>query len=223
VISSAGRVIIVPGLAVRRYAVPAAGALRAEGYNVSLQKPPAWRGVPVELDAYGEQLARTISGAGQRVSELVGLSVGTQAAAVAAMLTPNVDHLLLISPTVDPSRRSRARLLAAWVSGDDHEDAPGFTQQIPDWAHAGPVRIYRGFRSAIQLHLEDVLANVTVPITVVHADCDNLTSHSFAADLAERFGSRPLVVMPHAPHSWPVGDEQRFVAFIMQLTAEAPK
>ena len=38
----AARVVIVPGLAVRGYAVQAASALTAAGYAVGLEDPPGW-------------------------------------------------------------------------------------------------------------------------------------------------------------------------------------
>ena len=132
---------IVPGLAVHRYAIPAADALRRKGHDVRLVEPPGWPGRPAELDRFGEALAAeiadTVGGAAREalaaeiadtvgdVDLLVGLSVGGQAAAVAAATTPGIRRLLLVSPTIDPDHRTRRALLAGWLRGEDHPDSPG--------------------------------------------------------------------------------------------------
>ena len=113
---------------------------------------------------------------------LVGLSAGTQAAAVAATLTTLVDQLLLVSPTIDPSQRTMPRQLASWVKGDPHESG-AFSRHLSDWARAGVARILRGFRSAIESPLEDVLPQVRAGPTIVHAEYDPLTSYDFASRL----------------------------------------
>ena len=211
------RVVIVPGLAVRSYAVPAADALAAHGHEVDLRPAPAWRGRPADLRRYGLDLAAELERGGRRVDLLVGLSVGTQAAAVAATRLP-VGQLLLISPTVDPARRQRLRLFAAWQHGEDHPDAPSLRQHLPDWLRAGPRRIYRGFVSAIDLHLEDVLGDVSAPVTIIHAECDTLSDHSYAVSLSDG-PDRRFLVMTGAPHSWPIGDHDRWIALVDELVA----
>lgn len=212
------RVVIVPGLAVRSYAVPAAHALAAHGHEVDLRPAPAWRGQPTDLRRYGLELAGELERSGRRVDLLVGLSVGTQAAAVAATRL-SVGQLLLISPTVDPARRTRRRLLAAWQHGEDHPDAPSLRQRLPDWLRAGPRRIYQGFVSAIDVHLEDVLGDVSAPVTVVHAECDTLSDHSYAVSLSDG-PRRRFLVMTGAPHSWPIGDHDRWISLVDELLAE---
>lgn len=211
------RIVIIPGLAVRSYAVPAADALASHGHEVDLRPAPAWRGQSTNLRRYGLDLAAELDRGHQAVDLLVGLSVGTQAAAVAATRLP-VGQLLLISPTVDPRRRSRARLFAAWQHGENHPDAPSLRQHVPDWLRAGPHRIYRGFVSAIGVHLEDVLRDVSAPVTVVHAECDVLSDHGYAASLCDGVNRR-FLVMPGAPHSWPIGDHDRWISLVDELVA----
>lgn len=212
--------MIVPGLAVRSYVQPPADALRRHGYEVDLLEPPAWRGSPTDLRDYGERLAAAIERHQRPVSVLVGLSVGTQAAAVAAAASDRVERLLLVSPTVPPELRNRPRLLARFFLGSsEHPDSPTFRSQLPDWRQAGARRILAGFGSAIDLHLEYVLPDVGADLTVVHADTDQLTSHAFAAALAAEHGGR-LLLAPNAPHSWPIGDHDRFLGLIDELTGD---
>ena len=169
---------IVPGLAVHRYAIPSADALRGNGHDVRLLEPPGWPGRPAELDRYGEALAAEIADTVGRVDLLVGLSVGGQAAAVAAATTPGIPRLLLVSPTIDPDHRTRRALLAGWLRGEDHPDSPGTRTHLPDWRRAGPVRIYRTFASVLTVQLEQILPTVDAAVTIAHADHDQLSSHA---------------------------------------------
>lgn len=212
------RIVIVPGLAVRSYAGPAAAALRDLGHDVALVPAPAWRGTPADLCAYGRSLGRQLAQRGEPVDLLVGLSVGTQAAAVAAVHAP-VRRLLLVSATVPPRRRSLPRLLATWARGDGHRDSPSFVHQVPDWAHAGVPRILVGFASTRHVRLEEVLPRVAARLTVVQADHDNLGALDFAEALTTANGGR-LVIVPDAPHSWPIGDTGRFVELVGELLEE---
>lgn len=67
--------LVVPGLAVRRYVVPAAQALRERGLKVNLLDAPGSPGAAADLGEYGHQLAGRLD-AGPPVDLLVGLSVG---------------------------------------------------------------------------------------------------------------------------------------------------
>ncbi len=146
-----GKIVVVPGLAVRRYAAAPVERLRQAGYEVDLRPGLAWRGVPVGCGAYGRQLGAEIAAAGEPVDVLVGLSAGTQAAAVAAAVTPLVRRLVLVSPTFDPDRRRTGKMLASYLKPNPNENVPLFSEQLPDWSKAGLRRILRGFRSAVEL------------------------------------------------------------------------
>ena len=80
------RVLVVPGLAVHAYAELPARHLRDNGHDAELLVPPAWRGVDHDLERYGQALAADIDRDGAP-DLLIGLSVGAQAAAVAASST----------------------------------------------------------------------------------------------------------------------------------------
>jgi pimeloyl-ACP methyl ester carboxylesterase len=213
-----GKIILVPGLAVRRYAEEPAERLRQAGYDVDLRPALAWRGVPVDLAAYGEQLAAEIIAAGKPIDVLVGLSAGSQAAAVAAAATPLVRRLVLVSPTIDPDRRNTVKMLAIFLLPNPNEEFALFSEQLPDWSKAGPRRILRGFRSAVKLPLEDVLGRVEAELTIVHADYDQLTRYAFKAQLAADFGGT-LLVAPSGSHSWPTRDPEGFLRLIDELVA----
>src|SRR4029453_8544236 len=154
------RVVVVPGLAVQAYAELPVHHLRDNGHHATLLDPPAWPGVDHDLERYGQQLATDIDQNGDPIDVLIGLSVGTQAATVAASLTTLVRHLVLVSPTIDPAYRSMIKQAAVFLLRGDPHDKAAFLSQIPDWSRAGIRRIFRGFASAIALPIEDVLPGV---------------------------------------------------------------
>jgi pimeloyl-ACP methyl ester carboxylesterase len=209
------RVIVVPGLAVHAYAEPPVRHLRDNGYDARLLSPPAWCGIDHDLVRYGRNLAADLDREGAPVDVLIGLSVGTQAAAVAASSSNLVKRLVLVSPTIDPAYRSMIKQSLVFVRGDPHDKA-GYLSHAPDWSRAGVIRIFRGFASAIALHLEDVLPKVQAAVTIIHTEYDPLTTHSYASSLAEVNSAR-LVLMPGVSHSWPKADSARFLRFVDEL------
>jgi pimeloyl-ACP methyl ester carboxylesterase len=210
------RVIVVPGLAVHAYAELPVRHLSDNGHAATLLDPPGWRGVDHDLERHGRKLAADIDHDGVPVDVLIGLSVGTQAATVAASLTSLVRHLVLVSPTIDPAYRSMIKQAAVFLLRGDPHDKAAFLSQVPDWSRAGIRRIFRGFASAIALPIEDVLSQVRADVTIIHTEYDLLTTHAYAAWLAEANGAQ-LVLLPGVSHSWPKADSARFLRFIDEL------
>jgi pimeloyl-ACP methyl ester carboxylesterase len=68
------------------------------------------------------------------------------------------------------------------------------------------------------LPIEHVLPRVSAEVTIIHTEYDLLTSHAYAAWLAETHGAR-LVLMPGVSHSWPKADVARFLRFLNELVA----
>ena len=119
---------------------------------------------------------------------------------------------MLVSPTIDPAYRTPLKQFAVFAKGNPHERFRTL-RQLPDWSRAGPVRILRCFRSAIELPLEDVLPRVSAEMAIVHVEYDPLTSHAYAASLAADNRAQ-LVLMPGASHSWPRDDTAGFLRFL---------
>jgi pimeloyl-ACP methyl ester carboxylesterase len=208
-------VLVVPGLAVHAYVEAPVRYLRDKGHDATLLWPPAWRGVDQDLERYGRKLAADIDREGAPVDVLIGLSAGTQAATVAASMTGLVKRLVLVSPTVDPAYRSMIKQTLVFLRGDPH-DKDGAVSHVPDWSRAGVLRIGRCFASMIAVHIEDILAKVRATVTIIHTEYDPLTTHAYAAQLADTAGAR-LVLMPGASHSWPKADSARFGRFVDEL------
>jgi hypothetical protein len=203
------RILVVPGLAVARYIESAVDALRVHGHEAVLLPAPAQREEAADLAGYGAALAGRLRDDGRELDLLIGLSVGSQAAAVTAAGTPLVRRLLLVSPTVDPVVRSMPRLLAAWVRGGIREKPALLRHQLPDWQSTSLSQLRHGLASALRVRLEEVLPDVGAQLIVAHAEHDRLTSHAYAARLAHEHGGQ-LVTIPGASHSWPYDDSDRF-------------
>lgn len=211
------RVLVIPGAAVRRYLEPDMREVCRRGPEVELLPAPGQPGACPELRRYGIDLAQRLA-TGPPVDALVGLSVGCQAAAVAAAATdPGVlPRLVLVGPTVDPQARTPPRLFARWVNAGRHEHSALLAEQLPDWRAAGVRRIVQVTRSALSVRLEQVLLGVRAELTVVHPEQDGVSSHAYAAGLATAFGGR-LIVVPAATHSWPYRDGTRFAALLREV------
>lgn len=212
------RVLIVPGAVVRSYVQPAADTLCDRGVEAHLLAAPGEPGARADLYSYGKELARQINHA-DPLDLLIGLSVGAQAAAVAATTVPcMVRHLMLISPTVDPQARTVPRLLGRWLAGGRLERPGLFLEQSPEWRRAGPQRLSQVIRSALKVRIEDILGNLSAKLTVVHAEYDAITSHCYTAELAVDHGGE-LIIVPNATHSWPYADAGRFADTVQGLLA----
>lgn len=216
------RVVVVPGAAVRSYVRPAVDALRERGIDAELLAAPGEPGTPADLAEYGRGLAARFDTA--PVDLLVGLSVGCQVTAVAVAAAAQTDRrpvrrLMLVSPTVDPAARTTARLVGRWMAGGRAEPGRLLIDQLPDWWRAGRRRITGVVRSALSIEIEHVLDPLPVPTDVVHAEHDQITSHSYAARLATGLGAR-LVLLPGATHSWPYRHEHAFADLIENVLKE---
>jgi pimeloyl-ACP methyl ester carboxylesterase len=151
------------------------------------------------------------------VDLLIGLSVGAQAAAVAAAGSGGrVAHLVLVSPTVDPAVRTVHGLLARWLAAGRGEPPRLLLDQAPDWRRAGARSLAGIVRSALAVRIEDEGLAGAGRLTVVHAEHDAVTSHSYAAALAAAHSGR-LLVVPAAVHSWPYRDADRFGDTVAEL------
>jgi pimeloyl-ACP methyl ester carboxylesterase len=235
---TAPRVLVVPGAAVRGYVGPAVRELRDRGFDAELLAAPGSPGSPADLVGYGTALADRLRAEDARVDLLIGLSVGAQAAAVAAAASvtapgaageddvvaaaPQVRRVLLVGPTVDPAVRSTPRLLARWLAGGRVERSGLLREQAPEWRRAGPRRLVELVRSACRVAVEDVLPGIAVPVDVVHAERDLITSHEYAAALAAQAGGR-FVIVPDGTHSWPHDDGPRFADLVTETLAGVPR
>jgi pimeloyl-ACP methyl ester carboxylesterase len=204
-------VAVVPGVGVRRYLLPTMGPLRDRGVDVVLLPAPGQPGMASDLVRYADQIGPALSRA--PLDLLVGLSIGTQAAADVAGRYRPPGRLVLVGPTVDPACRSLPSLLATWVRAGTREPAGLLGPQAADWQDAGARSLVAVLRSAIARPLDPGCAPPSVPTTVVRAERDLVTPHGYASALASAWDAQ-LVTVPGGAHSWPYDDPERFADLI---------
>ena len=148
---------------------------------------------------------------------LVGLSAGTQAAAIGGSRPRRWSATWSWSARPSsPHRRNTLKMLAIFLTPNPNEEVALFSELLPDWSRAGPVRILRGFRSSIRLPLEDVLG-----AGVGRADrrarrlrpADDVRVRRRAR---RRFGGT-LRIAPSGAHSWPTQDPEGFLRLVDDL------
>lgn len=214
------RIFIVPGLAVREYARPAADAVSARGHRVELLKPLSWRGIPIDVTKYGHRLAEEFERRDVEVDLLIGLSVGTQVAAAAATRTSRIRDLMLISPTFDPLIRSTKGAMSRWFERQEGDDQSDWGRQLRDWTHTDPVSIALALRSALKAPIEDVLPQCNAALTLVHAEHDRMSRAEWVESLAVANDGR-YVYQRSGKHSWPVEDVENFADLVDDLLGAA--
>jgi pimeloyl-ACP methyl ester carboxylesterase len=207
-------VVVVQGMAVSDYLLPACAAL-GEWTEAHLLDLPGYAGSGqptryLDVRGYGEAVAHWLEAAAVDRAVVVGHSSGTQVAAWTPLLcAPRVAAVGLASPTVDPMARSVPRLLLRWRL-DARAPAPGLeTSHLPEWKRAGA----RGIAHLVKVHLadrlDDQVARLQVPTLVIRAERDGLTTPEWVRDLARLapYGEAVTVPGAHAfvwshPRAW---------------------
>ncbi|SNS45105.1 Pimeloyl-ACP methyl ester carboxylesterase [Geodermatophilus saharensis] len=188
------RLVVVPGLGLDgrswsrlRRRVPADVVL-LPGMGRSAPVPP--------LDDLAAAL-RAALGAGPVV--LAGHSQGCQVVAAAAG-DPRVAGVVLLGPTTDPRLRSPARLARWWLRTALREPWWQLPLVLAQWLGTGPRAMRALWRVAAPDRIEDRLAAVGVPVTVVRGTRDRLCRADWARQVAAAAPRGRVVEVPGAAH-----------------------
>jgi pimeloyl-ACP methyl ester carboxylesterase len=207
--------------------VPLAGALASRGVRSWLLDPPGFgysdkprRALSIrELAAVvAEWLAATCG----RPARVLGNSFGTQVAAALAADHPGaVGRLVLLSPTLSPAARQRLSWLRVVPSRDGAcsppsgrwrgrllsrlhgtlgDEPPLRLLNVADYACASLLRAGGTLRSAALEPIEQALARVDVPVLVIRAEHDRLSSPAWAACLARLVPDGAVAALPGLGH-----------------------
>jgi pimeloyl-ACP methyl ester carboxylesterase len=208
--------------------VPLAGALASRGVRTQILDPPGFgysdkprRALSIrELAAVVAEWLATIGG---RPARVLGNSFGTQVAATLAADHPGaVGRLVLLSPTLSPAIRQRLSWLRAVPSRDGAcspvsgrwrarllsqlhgalgDEPPLRLLNAADYACASLLRAAGTLRSAVLEPIEQALARVDVPVLVIRADHDRLSSPAWAACLASLVPDGAVAALPGLAHN----------------------
>jgi pimeloyl-ACP methyl ester carboxylesterase len=219
-------VVVVPGLAVAEYLLPAVATLggwtRAHlvelpGFGGSGEPPH-----PMDVGQFADALTQWLDASGLGDVVLAGHSSGTQVAAHVAARRPDVRALVLASPTVDPRFRSLPRVLMAWRR--NHELEPPSLDRVhtPERRRAGLRRVRHALTASLADRLEDVVPRVAVPVLVLYGDSDRLCTEDWARELAERAPDGRFATLPGA-HSFPYASPDAWSEPMRQLAEEVAR
>lgn len=217
-------VVLVQGMAVADYLMPALGALGA-WTRAHLVELPGFAGSgepPHELDVaeFGACAADWIRARGMDRVVLAGHSSGTQVAARAAVGHPAVAGLVLASPTVDPRHRGLLRLLVRWRL-DSRREPPGLgSSHLPEWRRAGVRRLLHLVRVHIDDAIEEPLSRLEVPVLVIRGEEDRIGSRAWAQHLAG-LGAGGVYTEVHGAHTFPWLDPQAWSGPVRSLAEAA--
>jgi pimeloyl-ACP methyl ester carboxylesterase len=181
-------VVVVHGLAVANYLLPAVRAL-GDWTRAHLVELPGFSGSgepphPMDVPQFADAVAQWLAAGGLDGVVLVGHSSGTQVVAhVAARGAPSVRAVVLASPTMDPRFRSTRRILLAWRRNHALEPPDLDAEHTPERQRAGLRRVRHALKVHLADPLEDVVPRIDVPVLVLHGDQDRICTEAWAREL----------------------------------------
>jgi pimeloyl-ACP methyl ester carboxylesterase len=140
----------------------------------------------------------------------VGQSHGCQVVVEAVAREPRLaSALVLNAPTMIAEHRTPASQLLRVARDTPREPFALVPHVVRDWARAGPSRMLATLRDAVQDRIEDKLARVDVPVTIVNGARDPVSPPEWGERLARITGSHVggngarYVVVADAAHAVP--------------------
>jgi pimeloyl-ACP methyl ester carboxylesterase len=200
-------IILIHGLGVSsRYMMPTAERLAPHrtiyapdlpGFGRS-RKPPR----PLNLTELADALAAWMELLVIDRAVLVANSIGCQIIVDLALRRPElVEHLVLVSPTVDSEARTVFRSFMRLLLDIPRErPSLGFIALL-DYLRAGLGRTAQTFGYAIQDRIEERLQGVRQPVLIVCGERDPVVPERWAEELNQRLSTSQLVVIEGAAHA----------------------
>ena len=224
--------VFVHGLGVSvRYLEPTMAALASRHNVLGLDLPGFGRsGSPKRvLDTAG--LARALGqwldvrGIGPAI--LIGNSYGCQVIVELMMQDPRRGvGLVLNAPTMDPAHRTVVGQVMRVLADIPHEPRRLAWIVARDYFRAGPLRLLRTLRNALNDHIEEKLPDIVAPTIIVCGSRDPVVTVAWSAEAARLVGRNSrgaagatLSVVPTAAHALPFDDPATFAGLIDTFAA----
>ena len=198
--------VLVPGLGVSsRYFQPLASELARRG-RVFLVDMPGYGAAPnprrdVTLEDHAGVLAAFLDESQIDNPVLVGHSMGSEIVAILAQRHPEVtDRIVLMSSTLEPQARTRARAIGHLLHDALREPPAVFGIAVTDYLiRCGPPYLFAQLRHMLADRLEDRMPALTARTLVVAGDRDPISSIAWSARLAALAPDAEHCVV-HGPH-----------------------
>jgi pimeloyl-ACP methyl ester carboxylesterase len=198
--------VLLHGLAVsHRYLMPTARLLGSRSVYVpdlagfGLSDKPS---TVLDVGGHAAIIAALLDTLGAAPVALIGNSFGCQVAAETALRRPDlVAALIMVGPTTDPAVATAWGQLGRLLRDLPHEDPRQVPILAADIRDAGPRRIVKTLRYAVNDHIDAKLPVLRVPTLLIRGSLDRIAPQTWldrAAGLIP--GSRTLTV-DHAAHN----------------------
>jgi 2-hydroxy-6-oxonona-2,4-dienedioate hydrolase len=189
-------VVLVHGFGVSgAYLLPLARVLAAS-HRVFVPDLP--RGTIAET---ADVLGRLLDRAEMEVPAAVANSLGCQVVTELAVRRPGrLGPLVLVGPTIEPTRRAARHQLLGLLRDARHEPFSLISLATHDVAaELGP--LLRSVRAALDDRLEERLPLIEQPTVIVYGEADGFVSREWAEQTAQLLPEGRLVTIPGEPHA----------------------
>lgn len=164
--------VLVPGIGIAATSFERlAPRLSAAGRVVALDLP-GFAGVPRRGDAvsiahYAEHVEHVLDVLGIERPVLIGHSMGAQVVVEVAARRPEIDHVVLIGPVVDPAERRIPVILWRFALSSVHEPITVSVLAVSSYLITGPSTFFRVLPHLMHYEIERRIADVEARVLVV--------------------------------------------------------
>jgi pimeloyl-ACP methyl ester carboxylesterase len=181
----------------------------------------------LSLGELADALAKWMTARGIVAPILVGQSHGCQVVVEAVAREPRLaSALVLNAPTMIAEHRTPAAQLLRVARDTPREPFALVPHVVRDWARAGPARLIATLRDAVRDRIEDKLARVDVPVTIVNGARDPVSPPAWGERLARITGSHVggngarYVVVADAAHAVPFSRPAALAAEVLGMARQ---
>ena len=178
-------------------------------------------GDPMGIGALATTVRAWLDVVGLKQPAFVGSSMGCQVVTELARRQPHrVGPIVLLGPTVDPSRRTARRQIFGALRDASREPALLVALTGREWATRNLGQLRALARAVLDDRIEERLPAIEQPTLVVHAEQDGLVSRAWAEEVTELLPDGRLVVIPGEAHAVPFTQPSLLTGMITALLAE---
>ena len=218
-------VVLVHGYGVSgRYMLPLARILASSCSAFAPDLPGHGRSepsaTPLGIGGLADALGGWLDAVGLEQPAFVANSMGCQIVTELAVRRPEqVGPMMLVGPTIDPSRRSARHQIFGAMRDSAREPALLVALAGREWAgNLGQLRTLA--RSVLADRIEERLPAIEQPTIVVHGEKDCLISREWAEQATALLPRGRLVIVPGEPHAIPYTHPRLLAGIVQELIAE---
>jgi 2-hydroxy-6-oxonona-2,4-dienedioate hydrolase len=176
---------------------------------------------PTSIRALGEVLGEWVDAAGLDRPAFVANSMGCQVVTQLAVASPErVGPMVLVGPTIDPSRRAARHQLFGGLRDAAREPLSLIALTTRDDASVGIRRLLATARVVLEDRIEERLPLVGQPTVVVYGENDGFIGREWAERVAALLPQGRLVVIPREAHAVHYTRPELIAGIVTDLLAE---